>query len=61
MEAIIQEMEKQKQLTQDEEVEENSNLRDIIKTLEEKLTNNLTLGDLENKLDIEPIKEEIVN
>jgi hypothetical protein len=36
-------MEKQKQSTQEGEVEENHNLRDRIKELEEKLTNNLTL------------------
>jgi hypothetical protein len=34
-------------------------LRDRIKELEEKLTNNLTLSSLENKLDIKPIKEEM--
>jgi NCAIR mutase (PurE)-related protein len=34
-------------------------LRDWIKELEEKLTNNLTLDNMENKLDIKPIKEEI--
>ena len=39
--------------------EENHNLRDKIKELEEKLTNNLTLYNLENKLDIKPIKEEM--
>jgi hypothetical protein len=59
MEARIQEMEKQKQSTQEEEVEENHNLRDRIKELEEKLTNNLALSSLENKLDIKPIKEEM--
>ena len=58
MEDRIQEMEKQKQSTQGE-VEENRNLRDMIKALEEKLTNNLTLSNLENKLDIKPIKEEM--
>jgi hypothetical protein len=52
-------MEKQKQSTQEGEVEENHNLRDRIKELEEKLTNNLTLNNLENKLDIKPIKEEM--
>jgi hypothetical protein len=55
----IQEMEKHKQSTQEGEVEENHNLRDRIKELEEKLTNNLTLSNLENKLDIKPIKEEM--
>jgi hypothetical protein len=59
MEDRIQEMEKQKQSTQEGEVEENHNLRDRIKELEEKLTNNLTLSNLENKLDIKPIKEEM--
>ena len=34
-------------------------MRDIIKELEEKLTNNLTLSNMENKLDIKPIKEEM--
>ena len=54
----IQEMEKHKQSTQ-WGVEENHNLRDRIKELEEKLTNNLTLSNMENKLDIKPIKEEM--
>jgi hypothetical protein len=31
----------------------------MIKELEEKLTNNLTLGNMENKLDIKPIKDEM--
>ena len=31
----------------------------MIKELEEKLTNNLTLSNLENKSDIKPIKEEM--
>jgi hypothetical protein len=31
----------------------------MIKELEEKLTNNLTLNNMENKLDIKPIKEEM--
>jgi tRNA A37 threonylcarbamoyltransferase TsaD len=39
----IQEMEKHKQLIQEGGVEENHNLRNMIKELEEKLTNNLTL------------------
>jgi hypothetical protein len=34
-------------------------LRDRIKELEEKLTNNLTLNNMENKLDIKPIKEKM--
>jgi hypothetical protein len=55
----IQEMEKHKQSTQEGGVEENHNLRDRIKELEEKLTNNLTLSNMENKLDIKPIKEEM--
>jgi hypothetical protein len=59
MKDMIQEMEKHKQSTQEGEVEENHNLRDRIKELEEKLTNNLTLSNLENKLDIKPIKEEM--
>jgi len=59
MDYRIQEMEKQKQSTEEGEVKENHNLRDRIKELEEKLTNNLTLSDLENKLDIKPIKEKM--
>jgi hypothetical protein len=63
MEVRLQEMEKQsqekKQSTQEEEVEENCNLRDKIKELEEKLINNLALNSLESKLDIKPIKEEM--
>jgi hypothetical protein len=55
----IQEMEKHKQSTQEGGAEENHNLRDRIKELEEKLTNNLTLSNMENKLDIKPIKEEM--
>jgi hypothetical protein len=55
----IQEMEKHKQSTQEGGVEENHKLRDTIKELEEKVTNNLTLSNMENKLDIKPIKEEI--
>jgi hypothetical protein len=55
----IQEMEKHKQSTQEGGVEGNHNLRDRIKELEEKLTNNLTLNNMENKLDIKPIKEEM--
>jgi hypothetical protein len=39
----IQEMEKHKQSTQEGWVEENLNLTDRIKELEEKLTNNLTI------------------
>ena len=53
MKDIIQEMEKHKQSTQEGGVEENHNLRDRIKELEEKLTNNLTLST------IKPIKEEM--
>ena len=34
-------------------------MKDRIKELEEKLTNNLTLNNLENKSDIKPIKEEM--
>jgi uncharacterized LabA/DUF88 family protein len=44
----IQEMEKHKQSTQEEEAQ-NHNLRNRIKELEEKLTNNLTLSNLEKK------------
>ena len=55
----IQEIETHKQLTQEGGVEENHNLRDMIKDLEEKLTNNLTLSNMENELDIKPIKEEM--
>ena len=53
----IQEMEKHKQSTQEGGVEGNHNLIDKIKELEEKLTKNLTLNNIENKLDIKPIKE----
>jgi hypothetical protein len=63
MEARLQEIEKknqeQKQSRQEEEVEENNNLRDKIKELEEKLINNLALNSVEHKLDIKPIKEEM--
>jgi two-component sensor histidine kinase len=59
MESRIQKMEKQKQSTQEGEVKANLNMRDRIKELEEKLTNNLALISLENKLDIKPIKEEM--
>jgi hypothetical protein len=55
----IQEMEKHKQSIQEGGVEENHNLRDRIKELEEKLTNNLTLSNMEKKLDIKHIKEEM--
>jgi hypothetical protein len=58
MKERIQEMKKHKQSTQEGGVE-NHNLRDRIKELEEKLTNNLTLDKMENKLDIKPIKEEM--
>ena len=34
-------------------------MRDKIKELEEKLTNNLTLSNMEDKLDVKPIKEEM--
>jgi hypothetical protein len=61
MKDMIQEMEKHKQSTQEGEAKENHNLRDRIKELEEKLTNNFTLSNLENKLDIKPIKEEMKN
>jgi hypothetical protein len=40
-------------------VEENRNIRDKIKELEDKLINNLTLNSMEHKLDIKPIKEEM--
>ena len=59
MKDMIQEMEKHKQSTQEWGVEGNHNLRDRIKEIEEKLTNNLTLSNIENKLDIKPIKEEM--
>jgi hypothetical protein len=49
-------MEKQKQPTQKGEVEENCNLRDRIKELEEKLTNNLTLSNLEKNWISNPSK-----
>jgi hypothetical protein len=55
----IQEMEKHKQSTQEGGVEKNHNLRDRTKEPEEKITNNLTLSNMENKLDIKPIKEEM--
>jgi vacuolar-type H+-ATPase subunit I/STV1 len=57
MEDRIQEMKKQKQSTQEGEVEENHNLRDRIEELEEYLINNLTFGNLQNKLNTKPIKE----
>jgi hypothetical protein len=50
MKDMIQEMEKCKQSTQEGGVEENHNLRDRIKELEEKLTNNLTLSNMEKKI-----------
>jgi hypothetical protein len=59
MKDMIQKMEKHKQSTQEGGVEENQSFRDRIKELEEKLTNNLTLSNMENKLDIKPIKEEM--
>jgi hypothetical protein len=59
MEDSIQEIEKQKKSTQEGEVEENHNLRDRIKELEEKPTKKLSLSNLENKLDIKPIKQEM--
>ena len=34
-------------------------MKDMIKALEEKVNNNLTLNNLEGKLDIKPIKEEM--
>jgi hypothetical protein len=49
MEARIQEMVKQKQPTQKGEVQENCNLRDMIKEQEEKLTHKLSPSSLENK------------
>jgi hypothetical protein len=55
----IHEMEKHKKSIQEGGVEENHNLRDRIKELEEKLTNNLTLSNMEKRLDIKPIKEEM--
>jgi hypothetical protein len=48
-----------KSVCREEEFEENCNLRDMIKEIKEKITNNLTLSNLENKLDIKPIKEEM--
>jgi hypothetical protein len=59
MKDTIQEMKKNKQSTHEGGVDENHTLRDRIKELEEKLTNNLTLDNMENKLDIKPIKEEM--
>jgi len=58
MNAIIQEMGKQKQSIEGE-FEANINMGDWITKPEEKLSNNLTLISLENKLDIKPIKEEM--
>jgi hypothetical protein len=52
-------MEKQKQSNQEGEVEENLNMPHKIKELEEKLSNNLALISLENKLDIKSIKYEM--
>jgi hypothetical protein len=43
----------------EEEVVENKNLRDKIKELEDKLLKNLALNNMEHKLDIKPIKEEM--
>ena len=34
-------------------------MKDVIKALEEKVNNNLTLNSVEGKLDIKPIKEEM--
>jgi hypothetical protein len=58
MEVRIQEMEKQKQPTQGE-FETNLKMKHRIKELEEKVTNNLALISLKNKLDIKPIKKEM--
>jgi hypothetical protein len=55
----IKEMKKHKKSTQEGGVEKNHNLRDRIKEVEEQLTNNFTLSNMENKLDIKPIKEEM--
>ena len=38
---------------------ESIKMKDMIKTLEEKVNNNLTLNSMEGKLDIKPIKEEM--
>jgi hypothetical protein len=46
-------------LRHEEEVEENSNLRDKIKEIEEKLINILALNSVEHKLDIKPIKNKM--
>lgn len=40
-------------------VEEHDTLSNEIKDLKEKLNNNSALNNIENKLDIKPIKEEI--
>jgi hypothetical protein len=49
----------QKKSIKEEEVDENNNLRDKIKELEDEIINNLALNSLEHKLDIKPIKEEM--
>jgi hypothetical protein len=63
MEARLQEIEKsnqeKKQSMKKEEVDENTNLRDKNKELEDKLMNNMALNSVENKLDIKPIKKEM--
>ena len=50
MKDMIKEIEKHKQSNLEGGVEKNHNLRDRIKELEEKLTNNLTLGNMEKKI-----------
>jgi hypothetical protein len=42
-------------------VDENNNLRDKIKELEDNIINDLALNSVEHKLDIKPIKEEMNN
>ena len=55
-------MEIKKTLKQGQEyVVENIKLKDSIKESEEKINHNLTLNNIEGKLDIKPIKEEMNN
>jgi hypothetical protein len=63
MEARLQEIEKQSQekktINPGGRVKENSNLRDKITKLEEKVISNLVVNNLEPKLHIKHIKEEM--
>ena len=65
MEIILQVIEKQSQdknqISQqvDADTLESLKMKDMIKSLEEKFNNNLTLNRVEGKLDIKPIKDEM--